>query len=485
MGRRGLRLISLAAIPVLAISACTSSSATPTAAPPASTAPQASTAPESAAPATATTVKWFVGLGSGTQPAQIQAQKDFVTYYNKLNKDGITIKLEIVPNANAYDTLKTEIAAKNAPDIIGPVGVKGRNSFAGIYLDLTAEIASNNFDMSVYDPGLVAFVQQGATGIIGIPYDQYPGYIWYNKDLFTAAGLPNLPTKVGDQYQGKTWDWNELGTIAAQLTVDKNGKKSTEAGFDAKNIVKYGMGFQWHDDLKRIASWFGSGNLVAADGKTAQIPDAWATGLDWWYKGMWTGHYISNSVANGSTLLAGSNLQSSGNIAMNAAFGWSISSIASDAKTSKVKSWDMGVGPAWGTTTSVPMDIDTFAITSATKVPDAAFKAMIAIEADATLMEVYGGEPSKPSDQAAYFASMDATLAPIFPGIQVTWSVLGEDQKQAPAISHEADMPNFNVSNASANATKSKLDSNPGLTVATVLNDLKTKLTADFAAAAK
>jgi ABC-type glycerol-3-phosphate transport system substrate-binding protein len=41
----------------------------------------------------------------------------FVSEYNKSNPDHITIKLEIVPNVNASDVLKAEIATGNAPDI--------------------------------------------------------------------------------------------------------------------------------------------------------------------------------------------------------------------------------------------------------------------------------------------------------------------------------------------------------------------------------
>ena len=476
MGRRGLRLITLAAIPALALSACSTANATPSA----TTGAGASTAATAEASAAPGTVRWFVGIGSGSQPAQIQPQKDFVTKYNKTNKDGIKLVLEVQPNQNATDVLKTEIAAGKSPDIIGPIGVKGHNGFAGLFLDLTTEIAKNNFDMTAYDPALVTFVQQGATGIIGIPYDMYPGYVWYNKDIFTAAGLPALPTKVGDTYQGKTWDWNELGTIAASLTVDGNGKKSTDAAFDATKIVKYGLGFQWHDDLKRVASWFGSGNLVAADGKTAQIPAVWADGLTWYYNAIWQGHFVPNDTAVNSTLLSGGNLQSSGNIAMNMAFGWSISSIAADAKTAKVKTWDMAVGPSFNGTTSVPMDVDSFAIAAASKNPDSAFKAMVALYADPDLMKLYGGEPAKTADQAAYFTAFDTSLDKIFPGNKVTWSVLGEDQKNAPAMSHEADMPNFTKSNTDANAAINKMRAKGGLVVKDVLADLQKTLQADF-----
>jgi multiple sugar transport system substrate-binding protein len=472
---RGLRLITLAAIPVLVFSACTTSNASPTAA----------TASGSVAPATTPpgAVRWFVGLGSGTQPNQIDAQKAFVENYNKTNKDGITVKLEIVPNANAYDVLKTEIAAGNAPDIIGPVGVKGRNGFEGLFLDLNSEITKNNYNLKDFPDALVKFFQQGGQGQVGLPYLLFPGYIWYNKDAFAKAGLPGLPAKVGDQYQGKTWDWDALAGIAAQMTLDSAGKKSTDAGFDKTKIVKYGMDFQWCD-ARRIVSLFGGGSFVAADGITAQIPAVWAEAFNWYYTAIWTKHIVPTGAASSSTLLAAGNSQSSGNVAMNAAWGWSIGSIwDTKTNTAKMKSWDMGVVPQWKGNTTSPLDADTFTITKASKNPDAAFKAMVAIMADATLMKDYGGMPAKASAATAWFASMDATLAPIFPGIKVTWSVLTEMMAHPASPSHEANMPAFTQSGNDIQALLTKLQSKEGLDVNAELTKLQTTLQADFKAA--
>jgi multiple sugar transport system substrate-binding protein len=462
-----LRLVTLAAIPVLVISACSSTAATPSAS-------------TGGGGNVSNTVRWFVGLGSGTQPAQIAAQKAFVASYNSSNPDGITVKLEIVPNANAYDVLKTEIAAGNGPDIIGPVGVKGRNGFEGLFLDLSSQITANNFDLSAYDPALVAFFQQGGYGQVGLPYLIFPGYLWYNKDLFSAANLPALPTTVGATYQGQPWSWDTLRTVAQQLTKDSAGKKSTDAGFDATKIVKYGIGFQWADG-RRLASCWGGGSFVGSDNKTAQIPDIWKEAFNWYYNAIWTDHISPDNTAINSALLGSSNLQSSGNIAMNAAWGWSISSIASDAATAKVKLWDLAVLPtnkAGGT--SSPMDADTFTITKASKNPGAAFKAMVAIMADDTLMKDYGGEPAKTSLQAAYFTSFTTDLAKIYPGITVTWSVLAQMAAHPAVPSHEANMPAFTKASDDYGAFYTKLQSTKGLDVNAELEKLRATLQTDF-----
>ena len=55
-------------------------------------------------------VRWFIGLGAGTQPAQIGPEQAFITAYNASQKD-VYIQYEIVDNTQAATILKTEIAA--------------------------------------------------------------------------------------------------------------------------------------------------------------------------------------------------------------------------------------------------------------------------------------------------------------------------------------------------------------------------------------
>src|SRR5664279_2370166 len=64
-----------------------------------------------------TVVRWFIGLGAGTQPAQIGPEQAFITAYNASQKD-VYLQYEIVDNTQAANILKTEIAAGNAPDTV-------------------------------------------------------------------------------------------------------------------------------------------------------------------------------------------------------------------------------------------------------------------------------------------------------------------------------------------------------------------------------
>ena len=68
-----------------------------------------------------TQVRWFVGLGAGTDEPTIAAQEEIVKRYNE-SQDEIELVLEIVPNNQAYQTRATELSGGNAPDVVGPVG---------------------------------------------------------------------------------------------------------------------------------------------------------------------------------------------------------------------------------------------------------------------------------------------------------------------------------------------------------------------------
>src|SRR5689334_12201093 len=127
-----------------------------------------------------TVIKWFVGLGTGGNPPQIDAEKAVVEAFNK-SQGKTYLALQIVDNTVAYTTLATQIAGGNVPDIIGPVGTAGRNGFSGQFLDLSQLIQKNNVDLGVYDPAVVGSYNLPGQGQIGLPFAVYPSFIYFNK----------------------------------------------------------------------------------------------------------------------------------------------------------------------------------------------------------------------------------------------------------------------------------------------------------------
>ena len=436
-------------------------------------------------------LRWFVGLGTGAQPAQIEAEKRFVANYNAANADCNLLMRETVPNANAYDVLKTEIAAGNAPDIVGPVGTKGLIGFDGLMVDMAPLVSAHHTNLGDFEPAVVDYFKHAGEGQIGLPYDIYPGYLFYNKDMFAKAGLAPLPTKVGDQYQGRAWTWDELAAIAQQLTVDSNGKNATQPGFDPQRIAQFGFD-NGYADARRFASAFGGGSLVASDNHTAQIPPAWDHAWNWYYHAMWTSHAAADAAFTKSALTNGGgaglgtygSLAALGEAAMETSWAWEIpnyGTVGQDGTpNTRIKNWDIGVLPSYNGATSSPLDADTFVIPKGSKVPDQAYEAMLAIMADPNLMTAFGGEPARLSDQAAYYAGMDATMAPIFPGNHVTWSVIDEMAKHPAVPSQEGYLPNAAMSQSIIDAFFTRLQNNSGLNVEAEIAKLKKDLQAAY-----
>jgi multiple sugar transport system substrate-binding protein len=473
--RSGRQLIALAAIAALVVSACGPGPAKPTPGP---------TLTPLLAAGPITVVRWFVGLGLGNEANQVDAEKAFVTSYNS-SQSKIYINLEIVPTAAAYETLQSEIANGAAPDIVGPVGIDGLNGFSGDFLDLSREIASADYDMTKYPSALVDFYKDAKYGQIGLPYLVNPGFIFYNKDIFTKANLPDLPKKVGDRWNGKDWTWDALAGIAAQLTVDGKGKKSTGTGFDAATIVQYGMDFQWAD-ARRLASCFASGSFLGADG-TATIPDGWKTAWTWYYNAIWKTHIAPSAKAIVSPLLGNGSTVASGHLAMAVSWPWAISTygaLGSDGHTTaKFNTWDMAVMPSTAGQTSSPLDSNTFLITRKTAHPDQAFAAMAAIVADKQLQAAYGGMPAVTADQQAWFDQSEIELAKVFPGNNTSWSVL-QDMENYPANpSPEADLPNFQTVNSLMAAFYTKLQTSGKVNMVTEMTNLQAAIQKAFAQA--
>jgi multiple sugar transport system substrate-binding protein len=96
--------------------------------------------------------------------------------------------------------------------------------------------------------------------------------LFYNKDAFKDAGLPEPPTTYG-----KAWTWDEFVKVAQKLTIDRNGKNATEPGFDPTAIKQFGVALE---------NWWGpwsvhvlnnGGDYLTPDGKGFGLTDPKAT----------------------------------------------------------------------------------------------------------------------------------------------------------------------------------------------------------------
>jgi len=317
-----LYLLSLLIIASMVLSACGGGATEEPAAPaeePAAPAAQPTTAPaEEPAAMEKVQIRWFVGLGTGTDAGQVEKEQAVVDAYNA-SQDKIDLVLEIVPYDSAYDTLATQIASGAGPDIIGPVGVGGSNAFYGQWLDLTPYIEESGFDLSVFNPALVEFYQT-EEGQVGLPFLVFPAATYYVPSMFDEAGLAYPPSSYGEKYEldgaQVDWNWDAFTEVARRLTVDTNGNNSLSADFDPSNIVQVGYSPQWQTHLAYAGSYRAGAAAIAENGKST-IPDSWKEAMQWYYDGMWGDQpFMATGPLSNAAEFGNGNLFNSGKAAM-------------------------------------------------------------------------------------------------------------------------------------------------------------------------
>lgn len=385
-------------------------------------------------------IRWYCCLGTGEDPAQLPTEEQVVADFNASHPN-INLSFEVVTYDAARDTLATQIAAGNGPDIVGPVGVGGAEAFHGQWLDLAPLIEETGYDVAQYDAGAVDFYKTGGEGQSGLPFATYPSMVFYKASMFDEAGLNEPPHAYGEPYvwpdgRESEWNYDTVQELAMLLTVDANGLDATQDGFDPEDIVQYGFEPQ-RDDLRGLGAYFGAGNLAGGDGTTVEIPEAWADGWKYFYDGMWSEDFIMDeTVYQTDEFNGGGYAFFSGRVAMSENFLWTTYGVAEAGDD-----WNLAAIPSHNGATTSPLNADTFRIHKDTEHPAEAFEVLTYLLGDAseTLLGIYGGMPARTADQDAFFVS----LAEQFPQ-EVDWQVAKDSVQYADNPNFEAFMPKYN-----------------------------------------
>lgn len=192
----------------------------------------------------------------------LQALDAMFNAYNAANP-GVTATVESAPWEEFWSRQEARLAAGNPSDLsIGDPGYFGRFAHKGYYLDLASYVERDNIDLSQwfdvtisdcrYD-NTTGIVGQGA--LVGLPATYVGLILYYNKDLFDAAGLA---------YPDDTWTRDTLTEAARTLTKDSAGKSSGEADFNADDIVQWGITHNLGYGLA-AHTWNNGGELISID----------------------------------------------------------------------------------------------------------------------------------------------------------------------------------------------------------------------------
>lgn len=203
---------------------------------------------------------------------QLPAYKQCAADFTKANPD-ITVKVTQTGWDDYWGKITNGMASGTAPDVFTnhlakyPDFVKTKQLVA-----LDDAVANDKVDLGQYNEGL-ADLWVGQDGKrYGLPKDWDTVALFYNKKMAADAGL------TAEQMASLTWNPQDGGSYEkaiARLTVDKNGKRGDEPGFDKNNVAVYGLGLA-NSDAE------GSGQtqwsfLSATTGWTTTDKNPWGT----------------------------------------------------------------------------------------------------------------------------------------------------------------------------------------------------------------
>ncbi|HWG85875.1 MAG TPA: extracellular solute-binding protein [Deinococcales bacterium] len=173
---------------------------------------------------------------------------------------GLTIRSEESPPNEAQRLV--DIAAGTAADIwYQDASSLAKFAASGNLLDMRKCLPLvPALKLDRFWPNVLKIHQQPDGAIYGLPDGFTPMVIYYNPEVFAKY---KVPVPKAD------WTWNDLVRTAQLLTVDKNGRNATQAGFDENNVATWGFRvrkfpFEW---VYRL--WQNGGDVLSPDGTTA------------------------------------------------------------------------------------------------------------------------------------------------------------------------------------------------------------------------
>ncbi|MDY0911181.1 sugar ABC transporter substrate-binding protein [Microbacterium sp. CFBP9034] len=227
---------------------------------------------------------------SNQQPAYQQCADAFA------EDSGISVNIEQFGWADYWQGLTTGFASGSAPDVFtNHLSYYPEFVSQGQLLGISDLIEEDGVDLSLYQDGLADLWQDQEGERYGLPKDFDTVALFYNEQMATDAGV--TPEQLADL----EWNPEDGGTFEealAAMTVDANGVRGNEAGFDKSNVAVYGLAL--------------SGNGLNASGQQTWAP--YALSNDWYFgdKTPWTTEFNFGEPEFADTLAWYSSLQDKG-----------------------------------------------------------------------------------------------------------------------------------------------------------------------------
>jgi multiple sugar transport system substrate-binding protein len=264
--------------------------------------------------------------------AQLPGYQQCAADFEARNPD-IHIAIEQIRWDDYWGRLLSAFVANAAPDVfVDHTSKYGDYTSRGLIEPLDQLIARDGPDLSQFVKGTGDLWVGDDGKRYGLPKDFDAVGIFYNAKMAGDAGI------TPDQMQNLTWNPKDGGTfeaVLAHLTVDRNGKRGDEPGFDKNAVATYGLG---------LAPELGAGSgqtqwsmLTGALGWSHTDRPLWGTHFNyddprfqdtirWWRSLIEKGYMPAVELAVGGQL---SQLLQAGKAAMVTDGSWNISTYAS------------------------------------------------------------------------------------------------------------------------------------------------------------
>jgi multiple sugar transport system substrate-binding protein len=188
-------------------------------------------------------------LGRGNQVI-LDVQRRIADDFQKAHP---RIKVEMEAAENYLEKLQTELAGGSASDVaftaMGSFRVLAKQ---GGLLALDPFMARDFKKGDYYDYAIDSGRYRDR--FYAFPYDGGTYALAFNKDLFDKAQVA---------YPDETWTWEKYVEVATRLTVDAQGRRASEGGFDPARIAQYGSASLRGDFWYWV--WANGGDILSPD----------------------------------------------------------------------------------------------------------------------------------------------------------------------------------------------------------------------------
>jgi multiple sugar transport system substrate-binding protein len=186
---------------------------------------------------------------------QVPAMQQLAAEFTRLHPD-IKVDVQMTPYTDYWTKMRAAVSGGAAPDVFWMNGPNFQ-----LYADNKVLLPLEGADMSVY-PEPLAKLYTFEDKVYGLPKDMDTVGVWYNKELFDAAGVT---------YPKEGWTWDDFKAAAAKLTDAEKGVYAIGAGLGSAQEYYYNTIFQ------------AGGQVISADGKTSGYDQpATIEGLKFW-----------------------------------------------------------------------------------------------------------------------------------------------------------------------------------------------------------